>query len=155
MAFRSTTLLLPSETETDLLGRTLSRYARAGDCLLLRGPIGAGKSAVARAFIKARLGAEVDVPSPTFTLVQTYIDGDIEIWHADLYRLTDPSEVIELGLVDALEKAICLIEWPDLLGDLIPDAALSIDLETREDGRMATLTYGDAWQDRLVQMSDA
>ena len=93
----------------------------------MSGNVGAGKTHFARALIQSRLNVVEDVPSPTFTLVQTY-DSDLgEIWHADLYRLTSPQEIEELGLTDAFETAICLVEWPDRLGSLAPDHALSLD----------------------------
>ncbi|MDM7255537.1 MAG: tRNA (adenosine(37)-N6)-threonylcarbamoyltransferase complex ATPase subunit type 1 TsaE [Paracoccus sp. (in: a-proteobacteria)] len=101
------------ETLTAAVARSLAATARAGDVLLLDGPVGAGKTHFARAFIKARQGdSPEDVPSPTFTIVQTY-EARGEVWHADLYRLSHPDELIELGLDEALDHAICLIEWPD------------------------------------------
>ena len=106
--------------------------------VLLEGPIGAGKSHLARALIRARLGRMEDVPSPTFTLVQTY-QADVEIWHADLYRLSHPDEVAELGLEDAFSHAICLIEWPDRLGRLTPANAIRIALSTSGEGRSVTI----------------
>ena len=133
---------LATEDDTTRLGRALAGRLRAGDTVLLEGPIGAGKSHTARALIRARLGAEEDVPSPTFTLVQTY-QGDPDIWHADLYRLTHPDEVVELGLEDAFASAICLVEWPDRLGSLLPTNPLRLKLETWGDGRRATLISGD------------
>ena len=99
--------------------------------LLLEGPIGAGKSHFARALIKARLAVldrDEDVPSPTFTLVQSYELADVEIWHADLYRLGDISEIAELGLDEAFQGAICLVEWPDRLGPLAPSGAITLNL---------------------------
>ena len=153
MTSSSTTLVLPSADATDQLGATLARYVTAGDCILLRGQIGAGKSALARAFIRARLGPETEVPSPTFTLVQTYEDDGIEIWHADLYRLSDPQEAVELGLTDAFEDSICLIEWPELLQDSLPADALDIELTVRDADHLATITYGPNWQTRLAELS--
>lgn len=129
---------LPSEDDTARLGAWLSPRLRAGDTVLLSGPIGAGKSHLARAFIRARLGRAEDIPSPTFTLVQTYA-ADIEIWHSDLYRLTHPDEVRELGLDEAFATAICLVEWPDRLGSLVPENAISISLSARGDGRDVTI----------------
>lgn len=139
---------LPTETETEVLGRRLAALARPGDVVLLEGPIGAGKSSLARAFIRERLGAGEEVPSPTFTLVQVYDDpgqgegGGTEIWHADLYRLTHPDEVWELGLDQAFESAICLVEWPDRLGRHLPQGALRIRLEAMGDGRRALISGG-------------
>lgn len=138
----SLTLDLPDEAATAALGARLAAVARAGDVILLSGPIGAGKSHLARAFIRARLGRDEDVPSPTFTLVQTYGPPEDEIFHADLYRLTHPDEVWELGLDDAFSRAICLVEWPDRLGAHLPPGALRIDLTALGEGRRATLTGG-------------
>ncbi len=97
--------------------------------LLLEGPVGAGKSHVARAAIRALAGAATEVPSPSFTLVQVYDTPEGEIWHADLYRLTDPAEVEELGLVGAMGQAIVLVEWPDRLAGLRPPDAVTLRLE--------------------------
>ena len=108
-------ILLACEVDTTRLGAVLARHLRPGDTVLLSGSIGAGKTHFARAFIQARLGRKEEVPSPTFTLIQTYDAGDTEIWHADLYRLGHPDEVHELGLEEAFETAICLVEWPDRL----------------------------------------
>ncbi|MCF2871501.1 tRNA (adenosine(37)-N6)-threonylcarbamoyltransferase complex ATPase subunit type 1 TsaE [Octadecabacter sp. G9-8] len=152
MAKSSTTLRLSTEDDTALLGQTLARFAKAGDCILLRGHIGAGKSALARAFIRERLGADTEVPSPTFTLVQVYDLPHIEIWHADLYRLTDTQEAVELGLTDAFDTEICLIEWPEILGDLVPENALNIELCAGRDAHLATLTYDQNWTDRLASI---
>ena len=85
--------VLDDEEDTSRLARVLAQHLRAGDTVLLEGPIGAGKTHFCRALIRARLGRDEDVPSPTFTLVQTY-DADVAIWHADLYRLTDRKSVV-------------------------------------------------------------
>jgi tRNA threonylcarbamoyladenosine biosynthesis protein TsaE len=137
-----TTVFLANEDATAALGVALAGQLRAGDCVLLEGPIGAGKSHLARALIRARLGRMEDVPSPTFTLVQTYQADDVEIWHADLYRLSHPDEVLELGLDDAFASAICLVEWPDRLGGHLPPDALRVRLMAQGDGRMVQLTGG-------------
>lgn len=137
-----TVLFLPDEAATSALGERLAEVLQPGDTVLLEGPIGAGKSHLARALIRAKLGRMEDVPSPTFTLVQTYDAGDSEIWHADLYRLSLPDEVLELGLEDAFSTAICLIEWPDRLGPYLPEDALHLRLTAEGDGRRAHLRGG-------------
>ncbi|MBY0350596.1 tRNA (adenosine(37)-N6)-threonylcarbamoyltransferase complex ATPase subunit type 1 TsaE [Tabrizicola sp.] len=133
---------LPDPEATEALGRKLAALARPGDVVLLEGPIGAGKSCLARAFIRARLGDQEEVPSPTFTLVQVYNDRGTEIWHADLYRLTHPDEVWELGLDQAFETSICLVEWPDRLGRHLPPGALTIRLNSMGEGRQAVIAGG-------------
>jgi tRNA threonylcarbamoyladenosine biosynthesis protein TsaE len=133
---------LPTATDTEAMGQRLAALSRPGDAILLEGPIGAGKSCLARAFIRARLGATTEVPSPTFTLVQVYDDDGTQIWHADLYRLTHPDEVWELGLDQAFDTGICLVEWPDRLGSHAPPAALTIRLDAMGEGRQAVLTGG-------------
>src|SRR5690606_23286267 len=114
---------------TACLARIMAAVLKPGDVVALQGPVGAGKTHFARALIRARQGAGAEeVPSPTFTLVQTYADPmGTEIWHADLYRLTHPDELEELGLDDAMREAIVLIEWPEHGGPL-PDP-LTIGLE--------------------------
>jgi tRNA threonylcarbamoyladenosine biosynthesis protein TsaE len=131
-------IFLPSEEDTSRLGAWFAPRLVAGDCILLSGPIGAGKSHFARALIQTRLGRMEDVPSPTFTLVQTY-QADVEIWHADLYRLTHPDEVLELGLDDAFRTSICLVEWPDRLGRFIPENVINLELTSHVDGRVAEI----------------
>lgn len=136
---------LATADDTARLGCALASLLRAGDALLLEGAIGAGKSHLARAFIRALLGEAEEVPSPTFTLIQTYPaaeeDGP-EIWHADLYRLTHPDDVLELGLEEAYPAAICLIEWPERLGSYLPPNPLRLRLEPSGDGRRAHLSPG-------------
>ncbi len=149
------TFASPEATET--FAAALATRLGEGDVLLLEGQIGAGKTHFARALIQARLardGARVeDVPSPTFTLVQTYDSGEIEIWHADLYRLTHPDEIAELGLLDAFTEAACLIEWPDRLGDLLPPGALLLSFapgETVEARVVEARSSDPAWKERLA-----
>ncbi len=148
------TLALPDPDATDAFGTALAPLLRSGDTVLLSGPIGAGKSHLARTVIRRLMErhgeAPEDIPSPTYTLVQTYPAGALEIWHADLYRLSDPAEVFELGLDEAFGTAICLVEWPDRLGGDIPADALSITIEIDGEGRRAELHAAPgAWADRL------
>ncbi|WP_174804205.1 tRNA (adenosine(37)-N6)-threonylcarbamoyltransferase complex ATPase subunit type 1 TsaE [Martelella limonii] len=136
------TVFLADERATIAFAESLAPHLQAGDCLLLDGDLGMGKSTFARALIRARLGdPALDVPSPTFTLVQVY-DGDPPLWHFDLYRLSDADELIELGIDEALADGISLIEWPGRGGDLLPDDAISIAFEEEGDGRRVALSGG-------------
>lgn len=130
-------LTLTSPDETARLAIHIAGALRPGDCLLLEGPIGAGKSHFARSLIQHLLGYAEDVPSPTFTLVQTYDTAAGEVWHSDLYRLTALDEVEELGLTEAFDDAICLIEWPDRLAELTPAGALTLSLSPDKDTEYA------------------
>lgn len=135
---------MASPGDTEKLAQSIAPLLAPGDSLLLAGEIGAGKTHFARALIQARLataGLVEDVPSPTFTLVQTYDDTITEIWHADLYRLTDSSEMIELGLEDALSDAICLVEWPEKLVHPNRQDALHIRFEQGVDPDARILTF--------------
>lgn len=144
----------PDADDTAVAGRALGPVLQQGDVVLLTGDVGAGKTHFARALIQSILHQPEDVPSPTFTLVQVYDTVRGPVWHADLYRITSDLEVDELGLPDAFDDAICLVEWPDRLGTLTPDTALSIDIAQDCAGRVATLTWTDArWADRLAQVT--
>lgn len=146
------TIDLPTEADTQALAERLATMLRRGDTLLLSGPIGAGKSALARAIVRARLGnPSEDVPSPTFTLVQTYEHPAGDIWHCDLYRLSHPDEAAELGLDEAFEAAICLIEWPDRLDSHQPSSALWVEMSAGDTGHAACLSGPAAWQARLAE----
>lgn len=138
-ALVSISLFLPTEVDTDRLGEWLAAKLGPGDVVLLHGHIGAGKTHLARALIRSRLKCAVEVPSPTFTLIQTYDAGDTDIWHADLYRLSHPDEAIELGLEDAFGTAVCLIEWPDRLGYLAPPNSLHLKFTREGAGRRVQL----------------
>ncbi|WP_201156253.1 tRNA (adenosine(37)-N6)-threonylcarbamoyltransferase complex ATPase subunit type 1 TsaE [Rhodobaculum claviforme] len=120
------TLILPTPDATEALAARLAPALRGGDVLLLEGPIGAGKTHFARALIGAlqRAAGQTpeDVPSPSYTLVQEYAAGGLEIWHADLYRLACASELAELGLEAAMGRALVLIEWPERMGTPPPQA---------------------------------
>ncbi len=150
MSFRAGPISLPDETQTQALAERLAALLHPGDTLLLSGPIGTGKSFFARAVIRSRLGnPQEEVPSPTFTLVQSYEDDTSEIWHCDLYRLTNPFEIVELGLDDAMGRAICMIEWPDRLGDAAPADALTLEFEAGDPAHRLTLSGSDRWGARL------
>ena len=127
------------------------RHLEPGDCLLLHGPVGAGKSAFARALIQAQMakdGQIEDVPSPTFTLVQSYETSIGAFAHVDLYRVGDPSELEELGFPDILDQSISLIEWPEKLGHWVPPRHLSITISIQGDTdirELSLLPSGDGW----------
>ena len=118
---------LADANETANLAGILAQNVQIGDTILLTGAVGAGKTHFARSFIKSLLTVHEDVPSPTFTLVQTYDTAVGEVWHSDLYRLSAEQEIEELGLFDAMTEAVCLIEWPDRLGNYTPTDALHIE----------------------------
>ena len=149
---------LPSPQATTALACALAPALRAGDVLLLDGPIGAGKTHFARALIQALLPRAEDVPSPTFTLVQTYDGPGFEIWHADLYRLSHPEEAIELGLEEAFEHALCLVEWPERLDNTCPPSALWLRFSYPNAGedaahrRVSILSDDPAWRARLAAL---
>ncbi|MEL7464241.1 MAG: tRNA (adenosine(37)-N6)-threonylcarbamoyltransferase complex ATPase subunit type 1 TsaE [Pseudomonadota bacterium] len=144
---RSGTILLTTDATTRRLGETLAAVLSAGDALLLYGDLGSGKTTLARALILKAAPDVREVPSPTFTLVQTY-EGATPIWHADLYRLSDVSELAELGLEDAFDHALCIVEWPDRLGADAPTRRLSIELRLAAgDAREAVWRcVGDGWE---------
>ena len=138
--------ILDDEEATAAFGRLLGDAAQRGDVIFLRGDLGAGKTSLARAAIRQRLTAPEDVPSPTFTIVQQY-ETSPPIWHVDLYRIGDESEIIEIGLEEAFSEAICLIEWPDRLGALTPSRRLEITLTMLDDNarRCEWVAHGEGW----------
>lgn len=149
---------LKNAEQTADLARRIGARLTGGDCILLEGSIGAGKTHFARALIQSRLAVREDVPSPTFTLVQIYDLPDAELWHADLYRLSDPDEAHELGLADAFDTAICLVEWPDKLGPDTPAHALHLRLTQDPDdpdARQISLRWSDPkWTQKLDPLND-
>lgn len=137
------------ESGTAAFATRLASALKPGDIVALDGTLGAGKTALARALINALPGEPEDVPSPTFTLVQTYDRGDLEIWHFDLYRIEDPEDVFELGIEDAFADAVSLIEWPERMGSLLPSKNLNVRIEEISTGRRITLSGNDEWRRRF------
>lgn len=143
-------LSLPDEAATVALAGRLAPLLRAGDVVTLRGDLGAGKTALARAIIRHLAGDPAEeVPSPTFTLVQTYEHLSPPVWHFDLYRLTDPGEVVELGWEEA-RAACALVEWPERLGPLLPRDRLEVEMTLDgPEARRVVLTGHGSWAARL------
>lgn len=150
-------LSLDGPQATERLAEACADFAVAGCTYLLSGGLGAGKSTFARAFVRRLTAPDEEVPSPTFTLIQQYgpIDraGDeVEIWHADLYRLGDPDEVLELGLDEAFGTALCLVEWPDRLGPFAPKDAMELIFDFAAvrggspDTRLVTARIPEKWR---------
>jgi tRNA threonylcarbamoyladenosine biosynthesis protein TsaE len=140
-------MILANEEETAAAGAALAKAARLGDVIALSGPLGVGKTAFARGFIGA-LGHEGDVPSPSFAIVQPYEDLDPSVWHVDLYRIEDASEIDELGL-DAASDAVLLVEWPERAGANSWPEALVLSLEFAQDGaRILTAEVPPSWEGR-------
>lgn len=139
---------LPDLAAMERFGRAIAQKLRPGDVVALSGDLGTGKTTLARAIIAA-LGHEGEVPSPTYTIIETYDALRIPLVHADFYRLEDQAEVEELGLDDYREGAALLAEWPDHVGGFAHEAGcLSIALEKVGEGREAVVTPGDNWQSR-------
>ncbi len=154
MAPSDLTLNLTSADETAAVARRLSGLLSPGDCVLLQGPIGAGKTHFARHLIQSVQIIPEDVPSPTFTLIQTYDTRIGEIWHADLYRISSLDEIGELGLLDAFETGICLVEWPERMGELAPRSALCLEFSTPRDdfdSRRLDLRWRDSRWDAVAR----
>jgi tRNA threonylcarbamoyladenosine biosynthesis protein TsaE len=140
-------VILEDELATTRFGAELAARARAGDVITLSGPLGVGKTALARGFLAA-LGHEDEVPSPSFAIVQPYEELNPPVLHVDLYRIEEPSELLELGL-DAAAYAVVLVEWPERGGpDVWPDA-LALSLDFAQDGeRILTAKVPPSWEGR-------
>ena len=140
-------MILGSEAETVAFGARLAGAVRAGDVIALCGPLGVGKTALARGLLEA-LGHEGEVPSPSFAIVQPYEALDPPVWHVDLYRLEDASELEELGL-DAAADAVLLVEWPERAGEGAWAGALRLSLDFAEaSARRLTAQVPASWEGR-------
>ena len=140
-------MILADEAATEELGTTLARELASGDVVALSGPLGVGKTALARAVI-AGLGHEGEVPSPSFAIVQPYEELDPPIWHVDLYRIEEPGEIGELGL-ESVGDAVLVVEWPERAGPAAWPQALRLKLDFAEGGaRRLTAVVPAAWQKR-------
>lgn len=144
------TVKLPTEADTARLGGALAAALRPGEAVCLSGPLGAGKSTLARALVRALTTPDEEVPSPTFTLVQFYAAPRLNIAHFDLYRLTSADEAYEIGLDEALEDGAAVIEWPERLEGRLPPQRLDIEITLEGEGRAARLTPHGAWKGRSL-----
>lgn len=153
-----TVLDLPDEAATCAVAAGLARLVRAGDVLALWGGLGAGKTVFARALLRARAGADIEVPSPTFTLVQIYegLGADAaDVFHFDLYRIAAPEDALEIGIEDAFAGGIAMIEWPGRLGPLLPTDRLDLafsDVPGRPAARRLELGGRGNWPGRLAEV---
>ena len=142
----------PDEASTVIFGKKLAQMAKQGDIFALFGTLGMGKSVLARAFIQSLTGAE-EVPSPTFTLVQSYDAPDFEIFHYDLYRIKSPEEIFEIGMEEAVYQGVSLIEWPEMMGGYLPRNCFRVEITPQKDGRMITIsTASEEKRQRLAEL---
>jgi tRNA threonylcarbamoyladenosine biosynthesis protein TsaE len=143
---------LENEGDTAHFGAALARALEKGEAICLSGPLGVGKSALARALIRTLSPAERDVPSPTFTLVQFYDGPKFPVAHFDLYRLDKPDEAFEIGLDEALKDGAAVIEWAERLGHHLPHDRLDIEMEVEGEHRRVRLTAHGAWRERALDL---
>lgn len=139
-----------NESQTKRLAEKIASIAKKGDIFALFGTLGAGKSTFSRYFIQYLTSAE-DVPSPTFTLVQTYESADFDIYHYDMYRLKHEDEAYELGIEDAFYQGVNLIEWPEKINGLLPRNIWKVDIEVKENKRTFSITVFDAEKEQRLR----
>lgn len=146
--------ILADESETRKFGAELGKLLLPGDVVALYGNLGAGKTTLVRGLVQYFCGAATEVPSPTYTLVQSYEADSFVIWHFDLYRIESPSELDELGW-DNTEDAVLFVEWPERAGDRLPIERLNVTLSNFvKPGRMATITSQDKlWKERIMNQN--
>ena len=142
---------LPDAEATARLGAAVARALRPGEAVCLYGPLGAGKSTLARGLVRSLAAPDEDVPSPTFTLVQFYEGPAFPVAHFDLYRLSRPDEAYEIGLDEALEDGAAVIEWPERLGGRLPPDRLDIEIAIQGEARAARLTPHGSWEGRPLE----
>jgi tRNA threonylcarbamoyladenosine biosynthesis protein TsaE len=142
-------MIFENEQATRAFGARLATSVEPGDVITLSGPLGVGKTALARGLLEA-LGHSGEVPSPSFAIVQPYEELDLPVWHVDLFRIEDPSELDELGL-EAADEGLLLVEWPERARPSSWPQALGLTLEFAEGGaRRLTAEVPASWQARWL-----
>ena len=131
--------LSQSEKDTISFAKKFAKTLKGDEIIALWGTLGMGKTVFAKAVIRELMGRKEDVPSPTFTLLQTYDTPLAEVFHFDFYRLKNPEEAYEIGIEDAFESGICLIEWPEKIGGLLPKRAINIYFEMTDKGHQISV----------------
>lgn len=143
-----------TQVETEKIAKEIAKIAKIGDVIALHGDLGVGKSVFSREFIRALTTEDEEVPSPTFTLVQTY-EADVgELYHFDMYRLETPDDCLELGIEEAFADGVCLIEWPSKMGTYLPWDCLNIEISNGEceTARILEFSSQGPWMDRLKEL---
>ena len=147
-------MILANEAATAALGARIAGLLGVGEAVCLSGPLGAGKSTLARALVRALTTPDADVPSPTFTLAQFYEGPRLKVAHFDLYRLSNPDEAYEIGLDEALDDGAAVIEWPERLAGRLPQDRLDVEIALQGDGRAVRLTPRGAWEGRGIEFGE-
>ncbi len=150
----SINFICATEKDTISVGKKLAGIAQKGDVFALFGTLGMGKSVLSRAFVHALTDAD-EVPSPTFTLVQTYETPNFDIYHFDLYRIKSAEEIFELGMEEAIYEGVCLVEWPEKMGAYLPNNAFRVEITPFASGRKISIKTKDInKQKRLETLVD-
>ena len=131
-----------TEDNTQKLASSVAHFCQQGDVFALNGTLGMGKSVFARAFVQSLCG-KIDVPSPTFTLVQMYDAPNFCIYHYDLYRIKSAEEIFELGIEEAMYEGVCLIEWPERMKGYLPKKTINIEISPNKEGRTIKISFND------------
>ena len=139
------------EDDTARVGQCLAKIAKSGDFFALYGTLGVGKSVLARSFVQTLCG-NIEVPSPTFTLLQSYEARDFDIYHFDLYRIKSPEEIFEIGMEEAVYSGVSLVEWPEKMGGYVPKDVFKIEISSEKEGRKITISCNSVEKQERLSM---